>query len=350
LEAVRSPAIIDGRFQVVARQRAVRHVAANRDANWYMPAQDELRRAAGRDALLRPRRIEGLVVSVDCGDQLLRTLPANAPHFDRLVVVTASHDELSQRVAKDCGVDLVVTDACFDDDAAFNKGKMLNAGLAWLEPDDWVLLHDADCFLPPNLGAELRGLILNPGCLYYTKRHHLPEKVAMPDWALVTDYELLDPHGNNNPWGYFQLFNVRASALRSRLSTLGYRLFPECFCSAGTIDQWTQAQWPKDKRISLADWAGDRRFDVLHLWHGPLASRWNGYRPANGRWRYAGQTDMGQTDEHWARQWPVPCRVRRTNAVTLECEEIFWDGSQRLPRWHAPRDPSAVYEYSVRGV
>jgi hypothetical protein len=305
-----------------------------------MPPADEPRRAAGRDAVLRPKKIEGVVVSVDCGDQLARTLPANAPHFDHLVVVTAAHDEHSQQVARDCRVDLVVGDS-HHADSAFNKGHLLNLGMQWLEPDDWILLHDADCFLPPTLGDELRKLILNPGCLYYTKRHHLPADVTEPDWALVTDYELLDPHGNNNPWGYFQLFNVRASSIRRPFR------FPECFCSAGTIDHWTQAQWPKDKQISLADWAGDHRFDVLHLWHGNLAARWNGPAPPNGGWRYAGQTNLGQSEEYWAGLWPAPCRVRRTNAVTCEQEEVFWLG-KHAPAWGKPAEPGAVYEYSVK--
>lgn len=345
LRAVRSPAIAAGRFQVFGLGTSGLDSKTQdprpkpKDPNWYMPPADEPRRAAGRDAELRPRRIDGLVVSVDCGDQLAKTLPANVGHFDRLIVVTAPRDERSQQVARDCGAEIVLADP-HHGDSAFNKGHMLNAGLTRLAEADWVLLHDADVFLPPTLG-ELRQLILNPGCLYYTKRHHLPSHVTEPDWALVTDYELLDPQGNNNPWGYFQLFNIRASSISRPFR------FPECFCSAGTIDHWTQAQWPKDKQISLADWAGDHRFDALHLWHGPLASRWNGYAEAGGRWRYAGQTNLGQSEEHWARQWPVPCRVRRINATTLDIEEIEWRGG-RLPQWGSPQDRAAVYEYSVR--
>jgi hypothetical protein len=312
-----------------------------------MPQEDEPRRAGGRDELLRPKRIDGVVVSVDCGDQLAKTLPANAKHFDRLVVVTATHDTRSQRVARDCGTDLVVTDACYDGGDAFNKGRMLNAGLSTLDPrlSDWLLFHDADVFLPPTLGSDLRGLILNPGCLYYTRRHHLPHDVREPDWALVTDYDLLDPAGNHNPWGYFQLVNVRAQAIRSRFSTLDSRLFPDCFCSAGSIDNWLAVQWPHDKRVSLADWAGNRRFDVLHLWHGPFGERWNGARGHAAGWRFAGQSDVA-TQDRWQSLWPVPCLLRRIHIRTCDQETIEYRGGS--PQWRRTSDPSAVYEYSVR--
>lgn len=343
LERIGSPAIATGLLEILdvdALAKTAGRGHQHASADWYMPAEDKTRRAAGQ-ASLTPRKIEGVVVSVDCGDQLRRTLPANAPHFDHLAVVTAPHDKLTQAVARDCGVDLVVTDACYLDGDAFNKGRMLNAGLQWLEPTDWVILHDADVFLPPGLGRELRRLVLNPGCLYYTKRHHLPPEVERPDWALVTDYERLDPHGNHAAWGYFQLFNMRAQALAGGIK------FPTCFCSAGTIDYWTMAQWPREKRISLADWAGETRFDVLHLWHGTIATRWNGYQPPNGGWRFAGQTSFG-TEAELAAKWPIPCRVRRINAVTLETDEAEWDGTTATPRWPRQQSPGSVFEYSVK--
>jgi hypothetical protein len=340
LSRIESPAIQTGRHRVfdVTAARTT-EPAAPVHSNWYMPPADEPRRAEGRDDALRPKRIDGLVVSVDCGDQLARTLPNNVGLFDRLVVVTAEWDAKSQQVAREHGAEVVIADP-HHGDSAFNKGHCLNAGLEALAPTDWVLLHDADCFLPAAL-RELRELILNPGCLYFTKRHHLPSYVVTPDWSLVTQYELLDPHGNNSPWGYFQLFNVRAAAI-----SMPFR-FPECFCSAGTIDHWTQAQWPQDKRVSLADWAGDHRFDVLHLWHGELASRWNGYGDVSDKWTFAGQSNLGRTEQQWTPYWPVPCRVRRINAVTCEIEEGHWDGQRVVPPWSAP-NPTAVYEYSVR--
>lgn len=345
LAQVGSPAVAAGRVRVID-PAAVAPAAAkgpgHASGDWYMPAEDKPRRAAG-EACLRLGRIDGIVVSVDCGDQLARTLPRNLRHLDRLVVVTASHDALSQRIARDHGAELVISDACYQYGDAFNKGRMLNAALEAAEATDWLLLHDADVFLPADLGQELRRLILNPGCLYYTRRHHLPGDAQEPDWTLRTEDHRLDPAGNHGPWGYFQLMNVRARCL---LPERGLR-FPTCFCSAGAIDHWTMTRWPKEKRISLSDWAGDTRFDVLHLWHGPLGGRWNGPRQAKGVWRFAGQSGGG-SEEMIARQWPVPCRVRRIDVATLDMEEMEWTGDLPAPAWRKPAIRGTAYEYSVK--
>lgn len=336
LTALGSPAIAAGRLQVLGPQSPVTSPPP-KHSDWYMPAGE--RRIAPGTAGLHPQRIEGLCVSVDCGDELARTLPGKVSQCDRFVVVTATHDLLSQEVARQAGAALVVTDACYDDDAAFNKGAMLNAGLDALSLDDWVLLTDADVFLPPRWREHVAELVLNPGCLYYTRRWHLPPEVREPDWSLITDYHLLDPHGNANPWGYFQLVNSRARALRGGLR------FPLCFCSAGGIDHWFQGQWPAQKRVPLP--SDDHRFDVLHLWHGRLAARWNGYRDTGGRWCYAGQTDTGRTLPYRWPSWPTPCLLRRTNILTTRSETVEWTGLGP-PAWPAPADPAARYEYACK--
>jgi len=307
------------------------------DRDWYMPAGDKGRRALRHD--LAPKRIEAITVSVDCGDELRRTLPGKAAQSDHYIVVTATHDELSQRIAREAGAEVVVTDACYEDHCSFNKGAMLNAGLRALKHRDWVVFTDADIFFPPDWREQIARLVLNPGCLYYTHRWHLPREVDSPDWALVTDYHLLDPHGNNMPWGYFQMWNVRASCLKAT----GPLRFPLCFCSAGTVDHWFCLRWPKDKRIRLP--TEDRRFDVLHLWHGPLAERWNGRRVTAAQWQYAGQTDISG-EETWRAKWPVPCLVRRVDVSSLVEETRYYDGHPIA--WSMPTRPGALYEFSAR--
>jgi len=349
------------------------------DPDWYMPARDKPQRAAGHD--LHPRHIEAITVSVDCGEELRRTLPGRVRQVDRYIVVTATHDALTQRVAREAGAVVVVTDACYDDHASFNKGAMLNAGLRALKLGDWVVLSDADIFFPPEWREHIARLVLNPGCLYYTRRWHLPQDAEEPDWNLVTDRHLLDPGGNDRPWGYFQLWNVRASCLKSRggvgempadtetrrhgdtemggivarsPGSLSPLLplspspciplrFPLCFCSAGTVDHWFCLQWPKEKTIRLP--AGDHRFDMLHLWHGPLAGRWNGRRARPGQWQYAGQSDIA-VEERWQAKWPAPCLVRRVD-VRACCEETrYYDGRPIV--WSTPTQPGVLYEFSTR--
>jgi hypothetical protein len=109
------------------------------------------------------------------------------------------------------------------------------------------------------------------------------------------------------------------------------------------VDHWFCLQWPKDKTIRLP--TDGRRFDMLHLWHGPLAARWNGYRASPDRWRYAGQTDIAR-EERWRDRWPTPCLVRRVDVRACTEEVRYYDG--RLVAWSTPTRPDVLYEFSTR--
>ena len=309
------------------------------DSDWYMPEQDKAERAAYGIKCLSPKYVEAVTVCVDLAHQLRLTLPRNIKQVDRWVVVTASHDLETQRLARKYGAILVISDRCYENGDAFNKGKMTNEGLKHLKLTDWLLITDADIFLPQDFRQNISRLILNPGCLYYTRRVDLPKYQFIPNHpADYHRWEDPDPATNSNPWGYFQLVNVRAAALKS----LGKRLrLPEIFCSAGTVDHWFSHLWDRRKRILLPQ--DDGKFAAYHLYHGDLWQRWNGVRGAsNGGWSYGGSTFI---DAHWL--WPKPCELRRIDVMALEEEIIIWDGGR--PKW-SEYNPSTFYEYSYKGI
>lgn len=306
------------------------------DADWYFPRGEKSRRACGHN--LTPRHIEGIIVSVDCADELQRTLPGRVKQFDHCVVVTTRHDTETKRVAKAAGAEVVVTDACYEDGASFNKAAMLNAGLASLRHNDWVVFTDADIFFRPDWRKEIQRLVLNPGCLYYTRRWYLPSGATTPDHSIVTDDHKRDPCGSEGPWGYFQLWNVRASCLGD--SPLR---FPLCFPTAGTLDHWFKLLWPDDKIIHLPD---REAFEVYHLWHGTFASRWGGrYAREATRWQYVGQSDLHGEQFIYAKLKP-PCWLRRVEVPTTIEETHYYIG--KPVRWAFPMKPRTLYAFSCR--
>lgn len=346
LQKIRSPALAANRCQILVPTVGM---LRPKESNWYMPPENERIRAGGKDLGLRVKRPVAMTVSVDCGHSLRYTLPKNIRHFSKYVIVTASHDVTTQALAEKYGARLVVTDACYDNGDAFNKARMLNAGMEklWCDDDhcprpDWICLLDADILLPDLFWSRLSQLILNPGCLYYARRWHLQppdaERCFGSPWGVFDPRPYLQSQ-DHAPWGYFQLFHTAAEALRP------YRplRFPECFCSAGSVDAWFMYRWPRDKWISLSDY--DETFDVIHFAHGELSGRWNGTRPTKG-WRYAGQTDVPRPLPGVKR----PCLLRRINIVTLEEETVYWDGHADPPPWPTPFASGAIYEFSIRDV
>jgi len=207
-----------------------------------------------------------VVVSVGYGDDLAETLPRNITLFDEMAVVTSSDDLKTQALTKEHGATLVISDRCFEDDHAFNKGRMLNDGLAALKEPDWLLFTDADIILEPKTRELFFTHSWNPGCLYFTGRRDRTPVAGQHDKV------------NMEPNGYFQLFHPKGKAVRERWP----KLLSEEFCSAGGIDSWFWQQWPRDKLIGVPDFA------VEHLSSRTLGQNWNGVEPRAGAWRQLG--------------------------------------------------------------
>lgn len=220
------------------------------------------RRVGAGNISTKPRKLAGVVVSVGFGAVLAETLPLNVGHFDELVVVTTSDDHESQNLARQHGARLVISDRCYDDDHAFNKGRLVNDGFAALTDPDWVILFDADVILHPDTRALVIGNSFNPGCLYFTARRERGRDSADQMQAS----------------GYFQMFNPRATAIRDSLSPLQ----SEEFCSAGSVDSCFQQRWPADRRVAVPELL------VEHVTPQTVGQDWNGRRPAAGKWTQLG--------------------------------------------------------------
>ena len=216
----------------------------------------------------KPSKLSGVVVSVGYGDRLATTLPSNIKLFDQFVVVTSPEDSYTQQVARELGATIILSSRCFDDEHSFNKGRMLNEGLAALKDPDWVILTDADITLNPNTRDYVMENSFNPGCIYFTARQDLSPVAGQ------------QPSVNMEPNGYFQMFNPKAIAIREHWP----RPVCEEFCSAGSVDSWFWQQWPKEKVIFVPD------LMVQHIPSIQLGENWNGVQVEAGgeKWRQLG--------------------------------------------------------------
>jgi len=304
------------------------------DPDWYL--RDKRLRASGHG--LHPGKIEGIVVSVDCAEELKSTLPGRASQLDHCIIVTTSHDVATQRVARSVGATVVTSDACYDDHASFNKAALINEGLRALKYNDWVVFSDADIFFDPGWREQVNRLVLNPGCLYYTRRRYLQEGASKLDLSLLTRDHLWDPCGSDGPWGYFQLWNQQAKAWQD-----SPKRFPLCFPTAGTLDHWFKLVWPDAKIIRLPNRPA---LDVYHIWHGTFASRWGGRFASDPcRWQYAGQSDIHSEMILQGRLDP-PCWVRRVEVFSGIEETRYYTGEPI--QWALPTKPKVLYAFSQR--
>jgi hypothetical protein len=262
LKKAGSPAIKKGNYELFDVAQHTQKRTVDRPDNYV----GEPRRVGIGHSSTKPKKLSGVLVCVGYSHQLSQTLPKNVGLFDELVVVTTAEDLPTQALVKEHGASLVISNRCFDDDHSFNKGRMLNDGLAALKDPDWVILTDADITLNPQTRDFLFSHSLNPGCLYFTGRHdHAP--VANQSDAV-----------NMEPNGYFQLFHPRALAIRGHWP----KPVSEEFCSAGSVDTWFCQQWPLDKMVPIPELC------VEHEASRSLGQNWNGIEQSNGKWRQLG--------------------------------------------------------------
>jgi len=221
-----------------------------------------------------------VIVCKGYDDYLALTLPQTVAEIGEVLVVTAPEDIATQRVASENGA--VVLQSNTIGGESFPKGKAIAEALATLPSDSWVLLLDADIMLPSGIGERLAELCLNPGALYYAKRIG----PALDDWrsavpladllsrggSLTKVYEQIGErlYEQCRPWGYFQLFNVGAGALKEHQT-----LYPVQSKSAQWDDSEMSEVWyGTDRIVPLPDSCGT----VVHLPHGETRVNWEGRR------------------------------------------------------------------------
>jgi hypothetical protein len=173
--------------------------------------------------------------------------------------------------------------------------------------------------------------VLNPGCIYYTTRFHATSESAFDrvkaDWREIDQLTFRDIGHDAMPWGYFQLFNKKASSLAGRKA-----LISEAWPTAGTVDRQFMELWPRSKRVKIDDHT--RCLSVVHIWHGDWTDSWSCHGQS-GRWRFAGQT-AGTDSEgnppttkvvYWARQPELPSllllqRIDTEESIIVEAHDL----------------------------
>lgn len=197
------------------------------------------------ESLVR-RPIKSLVVCVDYDDFLRITLPRNARHFTRTMVVTSTGDYQTQRIAEDLGYEYYATDVFYARGAQFNKGAAMEEGLNRLGRDGWICTWDCDIVMPEDIGI----LGMSKECLYGPYRRILknPRKFSDDlDWST-----LVSPTHPTEWAGYFHLFHSSATSLRNP------PWYSVDWTHAGGCDSDFQSKFPIDKLRRTP-------FEVLHL-------------------------------------------------------------------------------------
>jgi hypothetical protein len=208
-------------------------------------------------------KLECLTVSVNFSDILAHTLPLNKNLFDRTIVVTDPGDTATKRVCEHNYVECIATDEFYFSDAAFNKARGINVGLAKLDASDWLIHMDSDIVLPARTRDFLERIVsLDPVCIYGVDRlmcpdyaawsrhvaapvlQHTAEIFVIPDaFPMGTRVAKLDGEGYV-PIGFFQLWNPRGSGILD---------YPAEHGTAGRTDMLHALRWPRAKRVLIPE-------------------------------------------------------------------------------------------------
>ena len=202
--------------------------------------------------------MKAILVCVDYGDILALTLPRNAKHFERMVIVTTPGDLETQEVVRQIpNAECHLTNVFYEGDVIFNKGAGMEEGFDKLGRDGWIVVMDADIVLPLPLSLPQQR---DSQKLYGAGRYMLADPSQLTDeldWA-----QLPAKHDKDAVCGYFQLFHADAAVLQSR------PWYPVYWKHCGGPDSDFEKKWDKRQRIRMPG------IYVLHL--GPDGTNWCG--------------------------------------------------------------------------
>ena len=201
--------------------------------------------------------LEGVTVCVNYADFLEETLCRNLDHFDEFAVVTACDDKATQAVCERHGVICVKSDMHREDPLdRFNKGLMINLGLAHLRNRGWLLHLDADIVLPDRLRFVLNKSRLDEDCLYGADRMNV---VGRANWE-----KLKQSSAYQRQYHHRYLVCPAAARLGSRLLHNEYG-----YCPIGYFQLWHSRQ---RKRYHFSQGSAEHS-DVLFALQWPAARR-----------------------------------------------------------------------------
>lgn len=209
--------------------------------------------------------IYGVVVCVNYSDMLKLTLKSAVGQFNKLYVITDLKDKDTESLCSQYDfVELIKTDAFYENGNNFDKGSGINLGLERVpvRKDSWVLIFDADIVFPSYMKHVLSHKALDVEVLYGARRHFARTYEAYDRYEragqdLTTLKEVYNPGGL--PIGYYQLFNSQ------NLKFPNFRYITDQK-NASTADMVFSYRFPK--RTTL------RSISVVHLGHDGI--NWSG--------------------------------------------------------------------------
>lgn len=202
-------------------------------------------------------RLEAVITCVDYGDFLKYTLPKNMVHFDRIVVVTSPEDNETKGICRKLGISCTETTVHRENGHLFNKGRLINLGLAHLEQKDWIVHMDADILVPDRLKFMLNKAPLDKKCIYgldrvncvgknmFDKIEHLQWQhhfLLNPPEGLTGGSRLIHWDHGYCPIGYFQLFHSSTN-----------HIYPTNDGTAEHTDVLFAVQWERKNRHLLPE-------------------------------------------------------------------------------------------------
>ena len=171
------------------------------------------------------KRLNVVLTCVNYSDLLVISLRENIKHIEPkyITVVTDINDNLTKKVCEVFGVNCVVTDRFYEDDAVFNKGKGINEGIKSLNNPEWILLTDADIIFPSNFIEDLSKKTFDSSKLYSASRYLCRTyKTYLKYKAENIELEEMDGMNRCMPIGYFQLFSYNHHSLTDKR-----KIYPE---------------------------------------------------------------------------------------------------------------------------
>lgn len=193
-------------------------------------------------------KVNAITVCVEFSDLLAVTLPRNAKHFKKVLVVSSHWDTPTAAVVRSVpNAELFTTNAFYRGGAAMNKGAAMEEGLDVLGRAGWMCILDADILLPASV--ELPGGAVS-GNLYTPRRRMLYDVTKWMEF--LDDWSELPLHAPEEFAGYFQLFHANDPVLVER------PWYGVNWKHAGGCDSDFQKKWGRRNQVRPP-------FEVLHL-------------------------------------------------------------------------------------
>jgi hypothetical protein len=190
-----------------------------------------------------------------------------------MIIVTTKEDKNTIDLCDNYGIQTIFTDRLYENGDKFNKGKAINDGVKHIKYNDWVLITDADMFLPFNFRETLDKQTLNVDNIYGTHRYICPtyhEWLNYRDTRTINMSWTLQGHRLAIGVGFFQLINCKSKIITS----LDNKWYDENHGHAGRSDRMFLRKWPDENRKNL-------KINTIHLGNDELGRNWKGRTTAN---------------------------------------------------------------------